>query len=70
MFAVTTFVEKITMISFFAGNNPHWTQFVKDTVPAWKSYIKALVLYEVKHPVLVVHYEDLQKDTVHEVSKN
>ena len=54
---------------FLSGTNPKWVEFLRKQVPRWEFMIKEWVVSHERHAILVVKYEDLQKNTSHTVKR-
>ena len=53
----------------FAGTNKKWVEFLQSQIPRWQNMIKDWVVAHKNHPVFVVKYEDLKRDTVLQVTR-
>ena len=52
----------------YAGENKKWITFVHKEIHRWQYMIRNWIVNSVnRHPVLVIKYEDLKKDTVSQV---
>ena len=52
------------------GNDPKWNDFVMKNTKVWQHYFRGWAIRGLKHPVLVVRYEDLiRPDRIGEIVK-
>ena len=52
---------------FLVGNNEKWNEFVKEKMLLWEDMMKNKLSRQ-KQPLLIVTYEDMQKNTSREVT--
>lgn len=53
----------------FPGDNPEWNEMVQKQTDKWKLMLKHYIIDRGNHPVLVVHFEDLKRDTFTEITR-
>ena len=58
----------VTRNFFFADNNSKWESYVKNQSLAWKNEVKQW-LSNKQYPILIVGYENLQRNTHKELKK-
>ena len=59
-----------THMHIHTGKNPEWDALIHKQAKRWKNMITNLVIHRPRtHPLLVVRYEDLKKDTVEQVER-
>ena len=53
-----------------AGNNEEWNTFVTRRVMRWRTLFSWVINSTDHHPTLVVRYEDLKQNTIHQVKRS
>ena len=51
------------------GTNKRWAEFIRSQIPRWQDMIEEWVVNHRKHPLLVVKYEDLNKNVTLQVKR-
>lgn len=56
-------------VSCVPGNNSKWEHFVHEEAMTWYQTVKGWVMNNMKHPILVVKYEDMVQNTKLELER-
>ena len=62
-------LQDVYCVYLYVGTNSDWNDFVYEQATVWKRTIFAWVAENHNHPLLVVKYEDLKKNTMAELKK-